>query len=245
MDAVRVQNLSKSFSSGAFRKPTQVLFDVSFNLIQGRTTGFIGGNGQGKTTTLKCILEFVFPDKGEVLFWEKNLSKESRLKIGYLPERPYFYGYLTAFEFLKLHWDLGKSSSSKEFKESADQALQRVDLSVARDLKLSQFSKGMLQRIGLAQALLHKPELLILDEPVSGLDPDGRWIVKEILHEQKKMGMTLFFSSHLLQDMDDLCDDLVVIDHGRIIFTGPTAEFKKNHRDLEAAFQANRKRLSK
>lgn len=241
MNALSVHGLSKTFKGGLFGKDHRVLRDVSFSLPAGLTTGFVGGNGQGKTTTIKCLLEFIWPDGGEVLFFGKPLDREGRRRLGYLPERPYLYEFLTGREFLRLGWDLSGGPPGA-FAAKAAELLSLVELTTAADLRLRSYSKGMLQRIGLAQALLSEPELLILDEPMSGLDPDGRALVKEILAAKKKAGVTLFFSSHLLQDMDDLCDRLVVIDGGAIAFEGTPADFRRDQADLEKAFRIFRRK---
>ena len=231
-----VIGIEKKFSSGLFKAPKSVLKKVSFALPNGTTTGFIGVNGSGKTTTLKCILGFIFADAGQVLFDSGRLSVEKfRSQMGYLPERPYYYDFLTADEFLAFHWEI--SGAGQGFHEKKNEVLLRVGLAQTHDKKLRQFSKGMLQRIGLAQALLRSPRLLILDEPMSGLDPDGRILVKEILLEEKKRGTTLFFSSHLLADMEELCDRLVVIEGGEIIFEGPQKVFLEGkEKNLEKVF---------
>lgn len=235
-----VRALTKTFKGGLFEKSRRVLDDVSFQIPAGATAGFVGGNGHGKTTTIKCLLGFVRADSGDIKFFGEPLSVAARAKIGYLPERPYLYEFLTGREFLRFHWKLGGGGSSG-FPESCARVLKAVDLEGAADLRLRQYSKGMLQRMGLAQALLHKPELLILDEPMSGLDPDGRLLVKDILREQRASGVTVFFSSHLLQDMDELCDHLTVIDRGRIVADGPPELFRKQHPGLEEAFRAYRR----
>lgn len=236
-NVIEVKGLNKTFKGGLFEKPKQILFDVSFNVPQGLTTGFIGNNGSGKTTTIKSIFEFIQPDSGEVLFFNQKLSSRTKKKIGYLPERPYLYEFLTGMEFLKFHWDLCQNRSRKDFIESANRVLKQVNLFDARDKRLRNYSKGMMQRIGIAQAIINDPELLIFDEPMSGLDPDGRFLVKEILREEHKKGVTLFFSSHLLADMEDLCEHLVVIDQGKIIFNGELKKFMQNATNLEVAFQ--------
>jgi ABC-2 type transport system ATP-binding protein len=239
MAILEVKNLCKSFKGpGLFDKKKQVLFDVSFFLPEGKTSGFVGNNGSGKTTTIKCIFEFIRPDSGEVLFKSKKLDREMKAKIGYLPERPYLYEFLSGMEYLRLHWNLCHEGQRGDFLEKAHHALKKVDLYEARDKKLRQYSKGMLQRAGLAQAILNEPELLILDEPMSGLDPDGRLMVKDILHEQKQRGINIFFSSHLLQDMEELCDQLVVINSGKIIYNGELQTFMSENSSLEAAFKA-------
>lgn len=238
MSVLEVKSLNKSFKGvSLFEKSKQVLFDVSFKLPYGQTSGFVGNNGSGKTTTIKCIFQFIFPDSGEVLFQGRNLSPEIKSKIGYLPERPYLYEFLSAMEFLKFHWNLCHSKSG-DFIEKAHAALKKVGLYEARDKKLRQFSKGMLQRTGLAQAILNEPELLVLDEPMSGLDPDGRLMVKDILKEQQKKGVNIFFSSHLLQDMEELCNHLVVINRGKVIYDGELQKFMSTFQSLEDAFKA-------
>lgn len=235
--ALQVESLNKSFGGGLFEKKHQVLHDISFNLLQGQATGFVGSNGSGKTTTIKCLFNFVHPDSGQIRFFGRPLSNEVKTRIGYLPERPYLYEFLTGEEFLKLHWNLCYGSDTKSFAESARESLRKVDLLSAKDRRLRTYSKGMLQRIGIAQSILTKPDLLILDEPMSGLDPDGRAMVKDILREEQRRGVTLFFSSHLLQDMEELCSGLVVINRGRILYQGPLLNFMSEYQSLEKAFQ--------
>lgn len=239
MNVLEVTGLNKSFPGTLFKPRRQILHDVSFRLPQGETCGFVGGNGQGKTTTIKCLFSFIRPDSGAIRFFGQPLEA-TKSRIGYLPERPYLHEFLTGWEFLRLHWNLANPGRPSGFIDAAARALARVELTGAADRSLRSYSKGMLQRIGIAQALLHEPELLILDEPMSGLDPDGRILVKEILREQKQAGVSIFFSSHLLQDMDELCGHLTVIDAGRIVFDGSTPAFRRDHADLENAFRAMR-----
>ena len=244
MNSLSVSNLNKSFSLGVFRKPKEILHDVSFQVEAGKTTGFIGINGSGKTTSLKCILGFITPDSGEIKFFEKSepLSSAVKARIGYLPERPYLYEFLTADEFLQFHWNL--SGGGPGFKEAAEKVLKKLELPNVEDRRVRSFSKGMLQRIGMAQALLRDPDFLILDEPMSGLDPDGRILIKDIIREERARGRSIFFSSHLLNDMDELCDNLVVIDGGRLIFQGPLTEFTRDGK-VEESFRALRSRFQK
>lgn len=237
MNALEVRQLSKKFPAGLLKKPVQVLSGVEFKIPQGATTGFVGGNGSGKTTTIKCLLDFVHPDEGEILFFGQPLSDATKNRIGYLPERPYYYDFLTGQKFLELFWKLGTGSAASQGQGRIEDILKRVGLANARDKVLRTYSKGMLQRIGLAQAILTKPDFLILDEPMSGLDPDGRALVKEILEEEKNRGATLFFSSHLLQDMQEICTHLVVIDAGHILFQGELAQFLKEFKTLEEAYR--------
>lgn len=238
MPILEAQDLCKSFKTGFFETKKQVLFNVSFSLPEGKTSGFVGNNGSGKTTTIKCIFDFIRPDGGVVLFKGQPLSRQMKGRIGYLPERPYLYEFLTGMEFLRLHWNLCHQGGQGDFIDKAHAALKKVDLFEARDKKLRQFSKGMLQRAGLAQAILNEPELLILDEPMSGLDPDGRLIVKDILREQQRRGVNIFFSSHLLQDMEELCHHLVVINAGKVIYDGALPTFMSEFNSLESAFKA-------
>lgn len=210
-----VQEMKQPFS-----QPKTILQDISFQIPRGSITGFAGLNGAGKTTTLKTILEFIPKKSGEILFFnQQRLSEEVRNYIGFLPERPYFYNFLTGKEFLKLHWDL-HFGSSNEFEKRSNEVLNLVDLERAQNQRLSQYSKGMLQRIGIAQSIIHNPAFLIWDEPMSGLDPDGRSLVKNIMKNLNASGVTIFFSSHLLQDMQELCDRIVIIDKGKIVFQG-------------------------
>lgn len=238
--AIDVQGLNKSFRSGFLGRKKKVLSEITFSVPSGKTTGFVGNNGSGKTTSLKCILQFIQPDTGQIHFWGKVADDQLKTKLGYLPERPYLYEFCTAMEYLKIHWRLGEIKGVTQahlFKEKAFEVLKKVNLFEARDRTLRSFSKGMLQRVGIAQALLHDPKLLILDEPMSGLDPDGRFLVKEILKEEKKRGTTIFFSSHLLQDMEELCEYLVVVHLGQILYNGSLAQFTEKYKNLELAFQ--------
>ncbi|MGZ3771409.1 MAG: ABC transporter ATP-binding protein [Bdellovibrio sp.] len=236
MTVLSVEKLNKTFKGGLFEKDRHILKNVSFSIPTGKTTGFVGSNGSGKTTTIKCIFDFVRPDSGQINFFGKPLSSESKTKIGYLPERPYLYEFLTAQEFLRLHWNLCYGSSLKDFHERANESLKKVGLFEVKNQRLRTFSKGMLQRVGIAQAILTKPDLLILDEPMSGLDPDGRAMVKDILREEQKRGVSLFFSSHLLQDMEELCSHLVVINKGQILYDGVLNSFMAEYKSLERAF---------
>lgn len=236
MAVLEVHNLNKTFKGGLFENDHVVLRNVSFQLPEGQTSGFVGSNGSGKTTTIKCLFDFIRPDSGQIHFFGKPLSSESKTRIGYLPERPYLYEFLTGVEFLRLHWNLCYGSSLKDFYARADEALKKVDLSHAKDRRLRTYSKGMLQRVGIAQAILTRPDLLILDEPMSGLDPDGRSMVKDILKQEQQRGVSLFFSSHLLLDMEELCQHLVVINRGQILYDGALKSFVNEYQSLEKAF---------
>lgn len=223
---LQVKNLNKTFKGSLTEKSKQVLRDVSFEVKKGRTTGFVGVNGSGKTTSLKCVLGFLKPDplaKTEIQFFNEPAKLENfKSRIGYLPERPYLYEFLTAQEFLHFHWKL--AGGGPGFQQKCEEVLQRVNLPGIQGKRLRQFSKGMMQRIGFAQALINSPEFLILDEPMSGLDPDGRFLIKEIIKQEAARGTTIFFSSHYLGDIEELSEDLIIIDQGSVIYSGSTTD---------------------
>ena len=225
MAVLKVEGLRKSFRTGIFKRSPEILRGIEFSIEPGTITGFLGANGAGKTTTLKCLLELIHADSGSVSFFgEKGLSIESRKKIGFLPERPYFYDYLTGVEFLSFYGKLSGRISRGDLPKRVQQLLGRVQLEHAKDRALREYSKGMLQRIGVAQALIHRPEFIILDEPMSGLDPDGRFDVQEIIRQTAGDGTAVFFSSHLLHDAEQLCDQLVVLKQGAVVYEGATSE---------------------
>lgn len=237
MNIINVKSLQKSFRPDFYKKPAQVLKNVSFAIPQGKFVGLIGPNGAGKTTTIKCLLQFIFPDSGAIEFSGNRTFMEFKKTIGYLPERPFFQEFLTGEEFLKLHWDLS-GAKHEDFFQRAAEVLELVKLTHAKDKKLKNYSKGMLQRIGIAQSLIAFPQFLILDEPMSGLDPDGRILIKDILKDLKKTQITVLMSSHLLEDIDELCEELIVIHQGECLFSGHTSEFKKNYSTLQEAYKA-------
>ena len=223
----------------------QVLFDVSFSVPEKSITGFLGSNGAGKTTTMKTMLGLLQYEKGELSFFN-NQYKDFREYIGYMPERPYFYEYLTGMEFLVFYGQLSLKLPKKEIKKKADALLEKVGLGHAKDKLLRNYSKGMLQRVGLAQAIIHQPKFLILDEPMSGLDPDGRYQITELIKELGQAGTTLFFSSHLLDDVEKLCDRLVIIDKGRILFEGLKTNFiQSGNVGYEITYTVNNQTIKK
>lgn len=222
-NVVEVRNLKKSYRSPMTRKKVEALKGVSFAIHAGTITGFLGANGAGKTTTIKCLFELAFADSGETFFFGKpGLSNEAKSKIGFLPERPYFYDYLTGREFLRFYGQLSGRISRADLSPRVQTLLERVGLGHAGDRPLRGYSKGMLQRIGIAQALIHKPEFIILDEPMTGLDPDGRHEVREIIREVAGQGTAVFFSSHHLSDAESLCERLVVLKKGDLVYEGRT-----------------------
>lgn len=220
-----VTDLKKTYRRGLAGKPVHALKGVSFEIPAGTITGFLGANGAGKTTTIKCLLDLAFADSGEILYFgQKKLSSEVKGDIGFLPERPYFYEYLTGREFLRFYGELSTDLAKSQLGSRIDQLLKRVGLSHAGERQLRGYSKGMLQRIGIAQALIHEPQFIILDEPMTGLDPDGRLEVRDIIVETAKAGTAVFFSSHLLPDAEELCDRLVILKQGDLVFQGPTKD---------------------
>ena len=194
---------------------------MSLKVESGKVTGFLGANGAGKSTTIKSILGLLIKDQGEVTFFEEGpLSPSIKKRIGFLPERPFFYEYLNGTEFLEFYARLTGMSTGKSLNKRIEELLELVGLSHAKGKKLRDYSKGMLQRVGIAQAIIHDPDLIIFDEPMSGLDPDGRYEVGSILQQIADQGKTVFFSSHLLHDVERLSDDLVILKKGKLIYEG-------------------------
>lgn len=224
MNVLSVKELKKSYARGFIPRRTQVLKGLTFSVRSGTVTGFLGANGAGKTTTMRCVLGLDYADSGEVLFFGEPLSVESRRRIGFLPERPYFYEHLTGREFLEFYAKLSSPWNRAVLRDRIDQLLTRVDLLFAKDRPIRNYSKGMLQKIGIAQALIHDPDLVILDEPMSGLDPDGRLALADIIVETAKRGPAVFFTSHLLHDTERLCQELIVIKDGVTIYQGATEQ---------------------
>ncbi|MDD8031656.1 MAG: ABC transporter ATP-binding protein [Acidobacteriota bacterium] len=217
---LELEKVYKSYKLGFIPKKKLVLKGISFSINEGEIFGYLGPNGAGKTTTIKCILNLIFPDSGKItIFGEDSLKPRAREKVGFLPENPYFYDYLTGREFLAFYADLlGLHGKAKE--DKIGYFLKLVGMERAADLQLRKYSRGMLQRIGLAQALLNDPALVILDEPMGGLDPIGRKEFRDIIVNLKKEGKTVFLSSHILQDIEMICDRVAIILAGEIINQG-------------------------
>ncbi len=217
---LELENVHKAYKVGFIPKKKPVLKGVSFHVNEGEIFGYLGPNGAGKTTTIKCILNLIFPDSGRItIFGEDSLKPRARKKVGFLPENPYFYDYLTGKEFLAFYADL-LGIHGREREEKIKYFLKLVGMERAADLQLRKYSRGMLQRIGLAQALLNDPALVILDEPMGGLDPIGRKEFRDIIVNLKKEGRTVFLSSHILQDIEMICDRVAIILAGEIINQG-------------------------
>jgi ABC-2 type transport system ATP-binding protein len=224
------ENLKKSFKTGVLAKTFYALDDVSFEVKSSIATGFLGANGAGKTTFIKILFNFIYPDSGQAIF-SSDLGKnktEVLKKVGYLPERPYFYGDLSGEEFLCY---LGGLSGLKrvEIKSRIPKLAGLLKIDHALKRKISSYSKGMLQRIGFLSAILHDPYLLILDEPMAGLDPLGRSEFKNLFFELGKQGKTLFFSSHIVSDIEEICQNLVVLQRGKLLFSGEMKTLMDKH----------------
>ncbi len=219
-----VEKLEKTFRLGFFRKRVDAVRGIDFEVREGEIFGLLGPNGAGKTTTIKMVLGLIFPTAGSIrIFGAKSGDRDSMRRVGYMPENPYVYQYLRPLEFLDLCGRL-VGLGGPERRRRAEELIDRVGLRHAVDRPIGKFSKGMMQRIGLAQALLHDPELLILDEPMSGLDPIGRKEVRDVLLEQRKRGKTLVFTSHILSDVEMLCDRVAIMHRGEITAHGALSE---------------------
>lgn len=221
---LKIEGLSKVFVTGFARRKVAALNDLTMHVDKGEVFGFLGPNGAGKTTTLKVLMGLIYPTSGSAWIMGRELGDVGvKHKVGFLPEQPYFYDYLTAREFMDFYGRLFGLGKAERDSRSND-LLEHVGLSHARDLQLRKFSKGMLQRIGIAQALINDPELVILDEPMSGLDPIGRKDVRDIMLGLKEKGKTIFFSTHILPDVEVICDRVGILVKGQLRATGTVGE---------------------
>ena len=212
--------LHKTFHVGFMRKRIEAVRGVSFDVKRGEIFGFVGPNGAGKTTSIKMMLQLIFPTRGHVkLFGQASFDPNARRRLGYLPENPYIYSYLKPLEFLDLCGQLcGLGASDR--RKRADTLVQRLGIAHAVDRPIGRLSKGMTQRLGFCQALLHEPELLILDEPFSGLDPIGRKEIRDVLMELKAQGRTMLLTSHVLSDVELLSERVAIVRQGRVVAYG-------------------------
>lgn len=225
-NSLQLSHISKTIGK------TKILDDISFDVKKWNVFGFIGANGAGKTTTLKIILWILEPTEGEIkIFWKNPSEQVVQKKIGFMPEQTYFYKFLTGEEFLDYSASFYKISKDI-LKKRKEEVLKKVGLFDARKKKLSTYSKWMLQRIGIAQAIVHDPEIIFLDEPMSGLDPIGRVMIKNIILELKNQGKTIFFNSHILSDVEVLCDEFAIIHKWKIRAKMPINELKNSLEDF-------------
>jgi ABC-2 type transport system ATP-binding protein len=217
MPAIEILGLEKTYMIGFWRKrPKRALRPLHLTVEEGEIFGFLGPNGAGKTTTLKILMGLVFPTSGSARILGHDWTDPAiKAQIGFLPEQPYFYDHLTAHELLNYYGQLsGVPAHGRQSR--IESTLQRVGLHDIKRLQLRKFSKGMLQRVGIAQAILHDPKLVFLDEPMSGLDPLGRREVRDLIEQLKQEGKTVFFSTHILSDAEALCDRVAILHQGEL-----------------------------
>jgi ABC-2 type transport system ATP-binding protein len=230
---LQIADLKKSYRTGRKRPRREAINGLNIEVVEGQICGLLGPNGAGKTTTLKCALGLVNPDSGNILlFGQEGMKAEARRKIGFLPEQPYFEMYLTPRKLLAYFGKVfGLEPSAIEARISY--LLNLVGLSDEGDLSLNRFSRGMLQRVGIAQALINEPEFLILDEPSSGLDPLGKIQIREILEGLKGGGTTILISSHQLSEIEDISDSVAIIDKGHNVASGTLTELLQSEEEYQ------------
>jgi ABC-2 type transport system ATP-binding protein len=234
IDPIQLTTVQKTFAFGLHRR--KVLHGISLSVPSGEVFGFIGPNGAGKSTLINAIMGFIRPDAGEVLIHGlPPSSPRSRQHIGYLPEGPRFYERLTATELL-LFGGRASGMSRAQVRQAIDPLLGKLEILAAKDRPIGTYSKGMKQRLGLALAMVHDPATLILDEPMSGLDPVGRNLLKNIILDLKARGKTIFFSTHILNDVETLCDRIGMIHQGHMLYCGDIAGFQENGAGFEERF---------
>ena len=240
MQAIEIQGLTKDYATGFWRKRMRRSLDnLTLEVEEGEVFGFLGPNGAGKTTTIKLLMGLIFPTAGTARIRGQSIGDiRMHREIGFLPEQPYFYDYLTARELLD-YYARFFGYRATERRDRVTRFLERVGLASAADTQLRKFSKGMLQRVGIAQAILHDPRVIFLDEPMSGLDPVGRREVRDIIHELKNNGCTVFFSTHILSDAEMLCDRVAVLVAGKLRGVGAPGEIVSMEiQGMEILFEA-------
>jgi len=237
MDAIRTEQLTKKYDLGWRKGKLLALEKLNLRVREGEVYGLLGPNGSGKSTTLKLVLDLVVPTDGSAWIFDVPCSKvESRLHVGFLPENPYFYRYLTGTETLEFYGRLCGINRAP-LKKRIDELLDLVGLTRARNRRLAGYSKGMLQRIGLAQALIHDPKLLLLDEPTAGVDPIGSKDIRDLIMRLKGMGKTVLLCSHLLAQVQDVCDRIGVLNRGQMILEGDVRTLISDQRRLSITVQ--------
>jgi ABC-2 type transport system ATP-binding protein len=228
---IKVDRLGKVFRQGFWMRRVEAVKEVSFEVRTGHIYGFLGPNGAGKTTTIKMLTGLIAPTSGHAtVFGEPVPSPKAMRKVGFLPENPYVYPYLTPREFVEMSGRLS-GLGGREARRRTEQVLDQVRVLYAADRPVRRLSKGMLQRTGLAAALVADPELLILDEPMSGLDPVGRKEVRDLILKEQENGRTIFFSTHILSDVEMLCDHVTILREGRVVVSGDLSELLR--RDVQ------------
>ncbi len=224
MVVLKTEGLTKEYRTGFWRTRVRVLHDLNLEVHQGEIFGYLGPNGAGKTTTLKLLMGLIYPTAGRASILGQDVQDVAvKAQVGFLPENPYFYDYLTGREFLHFYGQLF-GLPYRDRRQRIDELLDAVGLSKAAELQLRKYSKGMLQRIGLAQALINDPQVIVLDEPTSGLDPVGRKEVRDLILDLKGRGKTVFFSTHIVPDAEMICDRVGIIVAGRLTRVGTLEE---------------------
>jgi len=246
---IDVRDLRKTFKTGLFsRKTVEAVRGVTFDVVRGEIFGFLGPNGSGKTTTIKMLTGLIERSGGEAYLFGKEVpSAEARKKIGFLPENPYVFPYLTPREFVEMCGQLS-GMKAKKLERRTMEVLTKVGIAYAADRQVRKLSKGMLQRTGLAAALVADPEMLILDEPMSGLDPVGRKEVRDLIFAERDLGRTIFFSTHILSDVEAMCDRVTILREGKAVVSGEIRQLLRGDVLRTEVFLANvsedlRKRL--
>jgi ABC-2 type transport system ATP-binding protein len=254
MAVIDVKGLSKDYRQHFWTPLRRVLDNVSFEVHESEIFGFLGPNGAGKSTTIKILFEIIFPTSGSAkLFGQPIGDKAIKAKVGFLPENPYFYDYLSSTQFLEFHGGL-MGMDHQALKKRIPEVLELVGMKGTERMYLRSFSKGMLQRIGLAQAIIHNPDLVILDEPMTGLDPLGRREVRDLMLHLKSQKKTVFFSTHILSDVESICHRVAILNKGKLLSCGsldelisvdvksvdlvwkqPTASFKQKAHSVDSA----------
>lgn len=232
--AVEIKNLVKTYRSSFKRQTFRAVDDVSIQIAQGEVYGLIGPNGSGKSTTMKALLGLVAPTSGVCKVFNCDSTRvDARSEIGFLPENPYFYKHQTSAETLKFYGKLC-GLKGKQLSNRVDELLDLVSLDHARNRRIGGYSKGMLQRVGLAQALIQNPQLLILDEPTAGVDPIGSREIRDLILKLKQQGVTIFLCSHLLEQVQEVCDRVGIIFEGKMVNEGSLEELTeiKNQHEL-------------
>ncbi|MBL7665518.1 MAG: ABC transporter ATP-binding protein [Bacteriovoracaceae bacterium] len=234
---IRLENINKDFKPDAFGPVFKALKNVSFEIKEGKITGFLGANGAGKTTSMKIIMDFIRPSSGNIIYDVKLGKKKEEIfsKIGFLPERPYFYPHLNGRDFVYYMATLS-GVPKLLLKERIAYWAPRFKIDFALDRKIKTYSKGMLQRLGFLSTLSHDPSLIILDEPLSGLDPIGRKEMKDVIVEIHRSGKTVFFSSHIMGDVEEICQEIVFLQSGELQYTGSVAALLHRNRNENYLF---------